>query len=135
MSLWIIHQPSGIRNCFGHSGRRHSCKNSHYVWCLGYGYFNFSKIVSSYIAFFATLQFRRNAIKFEGSFKEILRISLVLGWIGMRGVVSLAAALAIPHHLESGQAFPERNLILFVTFVVILLSLIIQVEKPAKLTT
>ncbi len=45
---------------------------------------------------------------------------LIFGWAGMRGVVSLAAALSIP--LE----YPQRNLILFITFTVILLTLIVQ---------
>jgi len=44
----------------------------------------------------------------------------------MRGVVSLAAALAIPVSLSDGTAFPYRDLILFITFVVILLTLLIQ---------
>lgn len=54
------------------------------------------------------------------------RVSLVFGWAGMRGVVSLAAALSIPPLLSSGAPFPQRNLILFITFVVILLTLVIQ---------
>jgi CPA1 family monovalent cation:H+ antiporter len=53
------------------------------------------------------------------------RLPLLLGWTGMRGVVSLAAALAIPITLNN-QPFPQRNLILFITFLVILLSLLIQ---------
>lgn len=45
----------------------------------------------------------------------------------MRGVVSLAAALAIPLVLENSETpFPYRNLILFITFMVILLTLLIQ---------
>jgi len=51
---------------------------------------------------------------------------LILGWTGMRGVVSLAAALSIPLTLADGSLFPHRNLILFITFVVILLTLIVQ---------
>ena len=51
---------------------------------------------------------------------------LVLGWTGMRGVVSLAAALSIPETLANGAAFPQRNLILYLTFVVILATLILQ---------
>ena len=43
----------------------------------------------------------------------------------MRGVVSLAAALAIPLTL-AGESFPQRNLILFITFIVILLTLVLQ---------
>lgn len=51
---------------------------------------------------------------------------LLLGWAGMRGVVSLAAALSIPVFLTNGAAFPQRNLILFITFTVILLTLVVQ---------
>ena len=50
----------------------------------------------------------------------------LLGWTGMRGVVSLAAALAIPITLDDGTAFPHRDLILFITFVAILLTLVVQ---------
>jgi monovalent cation/hydrogen antiporter len=51
----------------------------------------------------------------------------VLGWAGMRGVVSLAMALSIPILIrEGGPAFPQRNLILFITFVVILITLVLQ---------
>lgn len=44
----------------------------------------------------------------------------------MRGVVSLASALAIPLLLTNGQVFPHRSLILFITFVVILITLVFQ---------
>ncbi len=50
----------------------------------------------------------------------------IIGWSGMRGVVSLASALAIPLTLSGDQAFPHRNLILFITFVVILFTLVLQ---------
>ncbi|QHT67655.1 Na+/H+ antiporter [Rhodocytophaga rosea] len=50
----------------------------------------------------------------------------VLGWAGMRGVVSLAAALSIPLLIDEGQPFPYRNLILFITFIVILVTLVFQ---------
>lgn len=52
--------------------------------------------------------------------------SVVIVWAGMRGVVSLAAALSIPLMIGSHTAFPLRNLILFITFVVILVTLVIQ---------
>ncbi|RZL02484.1 MAG: Na+/H+ antiporter, partial [Pedobacter sp.] len=51
---------------------------------------------------------------------------LVIGWAGMRGVVSLAAALSIPITTSTGAAFPHRNLIIFITFVVILVTLVFQ---------
>lgn len=54
------------------------------------------------------------------------RNPLIFGWSGMRGVVSLAAALSIPHFIREGQPFPYRNLILFITFIVILVTLVFQ---------
>src|SRR5262249_38182259 len=50
----------------------------------------------------------------------------IVGWTGMRGVVSLAAALAIPLTLPNGSPFPGRDLILFLSFVVILVTLVVQ---------
>lgn len=54
------------------------------------------------------------------------RNPLIYGWMGMRGVVSLAMALSIPLLISDQQSFPARNLILFITFVVILVTLIFQ---------
>jgi CPA1 family monovalent cation:H+ antiporter len=51
---------------------------------------------------------------------------LLFGWTGMRGVVSLASALSVPILTEAGQPFPYRALILFITFVVILMTLVFQ---------
>ncbi|MDJ0364996.1 Na+/H+ antiporter [Hymenobacter sp. H14-R3] len=56
------------------------------------------------------------------SVKEVTLVS----WGGMRGVLSLAAALALPLTLPSGAAFPQRNPILLLTFIVILVSLLVQ---------
>jgi CPA1 family monovalent cation:H+ antiporter len=50
----------------------------------------------------------------------------VLGFTGVRGIVSLAAALAIPLTMDNGQPFPDRDLILFLTFAVILVTLVGQ---------
>ncbi|HEY3931211.1 MAG TPA: Na+/H+ antiporter [Verrucomicrobiae bacterium] len=50
----------------------------------------------------------------------------IIGWTGMRGVVSLAAALALPLTIQNGEPFPGRDLILFLTFVVILATLVVQ---------
>jgi monovalent cation/hydrogen antiporter len=54
------------------------------------------------------------------------RQRLVSGWSGMRGAVSLAAALALPLETRTGQPFPERDLIIFVTFGVIFTTLVVQ---------
>jgi len=51
---------------------------------------------------------------------------VIVGWTGMRGVVSLAAAMALPLTTKDGSPFPGRDLILFLTFTVILVTLVIQ---------
>jgi monovalent cation/hydrogen antiporter len=51
---------------------------------------------------------------------------VVLGWSGMRGAVSLAAALALPLTTDAGGPFPDRDLIVFLTFAVILGTLVVQ---------
>lgn len=50
--------------------------------------------------------------------------ALVVAWSGLRGAVSLAAALAIPVSLANGMPFPRRELIIFLTFSVILVTLV-----------
>lgn len=50
----------------------------------------------------------------------------IIGWSGMRGVVSLAAALALPEVFPEGRAFPQRDLVIFLSFCVILSTLVVQ---------
>ncbi len=57
---------------------------------------------------------------------ESWRDAVFLSWAGMRGAVSLAAALALPLQTDAGGAFPGRDLILFLTFTVILVTLVGQ---------
>jgi CPA1 family monovalent cation:H+ antiporter len=52
--------------------------------------------------------------------------TFLISWAGMRGAVSLAAALAIPLTTDAGGSFPERDLIIFLTFCVILGTLVLQ---------
>jgi CPA1 family monovalent cation:H+ antiporter len=52
--------------------------------------------------------------------------AFVVSWAGMRGAVSLAAALAVPLTTNAGRAFPQRDLIVFLTFCVILGTLVVQ---------
>lgn len=67
-----------------------------------------------------------NRIRSREPFPEPRSVFLI-GWAGMRGVVSLASTLAVPLTLIDGTtAFPHRNLILFITFVVILFTLVFQ---------
>lgn len=54
------------------------------------------------------------------------RETTVIGWAGMRGVLSLAAALALPEVTQTGAPFPARALILYLTFSVILVTLVFQ---------
>lgn len=85
-----------------------------------------ARIISSYAALLATLIFRPGVAPRGRTPRQRWLLPLLLGWTGMRGVVSLAAALAIPVTLSNGAAFPHRSLILFITFVVILLTLVVQ---------
>ncbi|MEO8763562.1 MAG: Na+/H+ antiporter [Ginsengibacter sp.] len=98
---------------------------------IGYGIITtgvliIARIISSYVAMLATFVFRRSVVSTLGQRRRIWLMPLLLGWTGMRGVVSLAAALAIPISLDDGTEFPQRNLILFITFVTILVTLVLQ---------
>lgn len=85
-----------------------------------------ARIICSYAALIATIIFRPSVMPHNRNRRRRWTLPLLLGWTGMRGVVSLAAALAIPVALENGTAFPHRSLILFITFTVILLTLLVQ---------
>jgi CPA1 family monovalent cation:H+ antiporter len=50
----------------------------------------------------------------------------VVGWTGMRGVISLAAAIALPQTLADGRPFAQRNMIIFLAFSAILVTLVLQ---------
>ena len=54
------------------------------------------------------------------------RALFIVGWTGMRGVVALAAAISLPKLLDSGEPFPGRNLMIFLTFCVIFVTLVLQ---------
>jgi CPA1 family monovalent cation:H+ antiporter len=55
-----------------------------------------------------------------------LRLVSIVAWAGMRGVVSLAAALAIPLTIDGSTPFPNRDMIIFLTFSVIFSTLVLQ---------
>jgi Na+/H+ antiporter len=50
----------------------------------------------------------------------------LIGWTGLRGAVTLAAALALPLTTSSGAPFPERNFLIYLAFCVILATLVVQ---------
>ncbi len=83
------------------------------------------RFISSYAAVIATF-IARKFTTVAAAQNHGWQFPVFFGWSGMRGVVSLAAALSIPVYMDNGQLFPERSLILFVTFVVILLTLVVQ---------
>ena len=82
------------------------------------------RILCAFSAVFVTL-IARNFIKVADPNHPGFKGPILIGWTGMRGVVSLAAALSIPVQVD-GTPFPQRNLILFITFVVILTTLLLQ---------
>jgi monovalent cation/hydrogen antiporter len=51
---------------------------------------------------------------------------IVMGWAGMRGAVSLAAALALPLKTDAGAPFPERDLVIFLAYCVVLFTVVVQ---------
>ena len=72
--------------------------------------------------------------KFSGEnhdhlFKALLfpwKEAMIIGWSGMRGIVSLAAALSLPLIMGSGDVFPQRDTIIFLTVAVVIIMLVIQ---------
>lgn len=75
---------------------------------------------TTYIPILLSKKFRDSPMR--PNWKEVF----LVGWAGMRGVISLASALAIPITLANGEAFPERDLVLFISFMVILVTLVCQ---------
>jgi CPA1 family monovalent cation:H+ antiporter len=66
------------------------------------------------------------SIAFAGEDRPKSRRLAIVAWSGMRGSVSLAAALAIPLSTDAGQRFPDRDLVIFLTFAVIFATLVLQ---------
>jgi CPA1 family monovalent cation:H+ antiporter len=54
------------------------------------------------------------------------RVSTLVSWCGMRGVVSLAAALALPQALPTGEPFPQRELVILLTSGIVFVTLVGQ---------
>ncbi|HZZ75892.1 MAG TPA: Na+/H+ antiporter [Puia sp.] len=75
---------------------------------------------TTYIPILLSKKFRESPMR--PNWKEVF----LVGWAGMRGVISLASALAIPITLADGMEFPERDLVLFISFMVILVTLVFQ---------
>ena len=65
---------------------------------------------------------KKNSGKQGDTWKNVM----IVAWTGTRGIVSLATALALPLTLFNGAPFPHRSLILFLAFVVIFITLVVQ---------
>jgi CPA1 family monovalent cation:H+ antiporter len=102
---------------------------------------NFAQLIFYGLAISILLILLRVAWMFPGAFfanvirrrllgqKDTLppaRNIFIVGWTGMRGVVSLAAAIALPQTLAHGEPFRQRNMIIFLAFSVILVTLVLQ---------
>lgn len=68
----------------------------------------------------------RSRILHQNTGRPVSRELFVIGWTGMRGVVALAAAISLPEVLADGRLFPHRSLIIFLTYSVILVTLVLQ---------
>lgn len=76
--------------------------------------------------------FLRTHLQHQDEAKPTARGVFLVGWTGMRGVVALAAASSLPYTLGNGQPFAQRNMIVYLTFCVILVTLVVQgVTLPA----
>jgi len=75
----------------------------------------------AYVAFFI-----RTRLLGQNEKRPGVRQIFVVGWTGMRGVIALAAALSLPQTIADGSPFPHRDLIVFLTFCVILVTLVFQ---------
>jgi CPA1 family monovalent cation:H+ antiporter len=103
--------------------------------------FNFTKLIVYAGVFSGLLILLRLFWSFPGAYVAYLvrtrilhqneespkpRQVFIIGWTGMRGVVALAAAISLPATLADGSPFPQRDLIIFLTFSVILVTLVLQ---------
>lgn len=73
------------------------------------------------LAYITVIRYRNSSKKYPQLIKE----ASIVGWAGMRGIVSLAIALALPFTLPDGSLLEGRNEVVFITFMVILITLLI----------
>lgn len=83
----------------------------------------------STIAYFKTQSNSKN----DKLLSQILREATIAGWSGMRGIVSLTAALALPYTVVNGLPLEGRDTVIFMTFIVILITLLLPSLTLRKL--
>jgi Na+/H+ antiporter len=80
--------------------------------------------------FLQRVNLQKGFVKYKGRISEDALLDwkscLVIGWSGMRGIVSLATALALPLTLPDGSPFPQRDTIVFISVVVVLITIVGQ---------
>jgi monovalent cation/hydrogen antiporter len=87
---------------------------------------SFVVVAVRFIWIFPMVFFERYFLRRGGRNHLPVGALVVASWAGMRGVVSMAAALALPLVTLTGEAFPHRHIILFLTFCVIFVTLVVQ---------
>jgi monovalent cation/hydrogen antiporter len=95
----------------------------------GWGLLISAAVIGVRLAWMFTVPYVLRALDRRPSQRErraSARERLVIGWTGMRGSVALAAALAIPLETDAGAPFPFRDLLIFLAFVVIVITLVGQ---------
>ena len=99
----------------------------HMTTLLGYGAIFSVTLIALRMIWVAPSMWLTNFVGRLKGHKEDLtqRETFVIGWTGMRGVIALAAAVSVPEVIN-GEEFAARNLIVFLTFCVILVTLVLQ---------
>ncbi len=69
---------------------------------------------------------KENLLRLKTYKSMSLKECIIIGWSGMRGIVSLAAALSLPLVMDDGSAFPKRDIIIFLTTITVIIMLMIQ---------
>jgi CPA1 family monovalent cation:H+ antiporter len=95
---------------------------------IGYGALVSAVVISTRLAFVYPFTYGPKRFKRirEYDWNPSRGATFLVAWTGMRGAVSLAAALALPLATDAGARFPGRELIIFLTFCVILVTLVLQ---------
>lgn len=89
------------------------------------GFLILLRVIWMFPGAYAANVIRRRLLRQKDPLPPVRNIFIV-GWTGMRGVVSLAAAIALPQTLANGASFAQRNMIIFLAFSVILVTLVLQ---------
>jgi Na+/H+ antiporter len=82
--------------------------------------------VIRYGRYWSSTRLRRNNSSGTRPNKPKVKEVFLVGWTGLRGVLSLTAAVALPEVLPNGQAFSQRSMIVYLAFSVILTTLVFQ---------